>query len=184
MSTYLNAELFLAIGQTVDLATSNQNDWNDLSEALIENDVDYAWTEWTVSSIRYCYAMNFSQPDFPAYPATEVPKYFRLTLRLDAVDSSLGPIDSIYVQMGPNGTRREFATVRQDQGTVTRTFTGYLNEWGITQQEANDIMDGTASVNFYALSDDPDSLLRVMWGKLEALVQEPQTEILAPPSVL
>ena len=183
MSTQLSAELFLAIGQTEDLAVSLVNDWNDLPNVLIENDVDYAWTPWSVSGFRYCYTMNLSQPDFPAYPAEELPVWFRLTLRLDAVDSSLGPIDSLYVQMGPNGTRRQFPTVTQAQGTVTRTFTGFIDEWGITPQEADDIMTGAASVNFYALSEDPDSLLRVMWGTLEAITQKPKTGVLAPPVV-
>jgi hypothetical protein len=74
VSTILAPQLFLAVAQTQDLAVSLTNDWNDLNNVLAE-DANYAFTEYSVSGLRYSYTMNLSQPDFPAYPPTVDPPH-------------------------------------------------------------------------------------------------------------
>jgi hypothetical protein len=179
VATILAPQLFLAVAQTQDLAVSQANDWTNLPNVLVEN-TDYAVTEWSVSDLRYSYTMNLSQPDFPAYPPEESPVWIQLTLRTQVFESTVGGVRNIYVQLG-NGTRREFNGLRESVGLVTRTYSGTLNEWGITRQEAEDIINGIAPVNVYAASEDPDCFWRIHWAKLEAKLQAPQTEVLTPP---
>jgi hypothetical protein len=102
-----------------------------------------------------------------------------LTLRTQVFESTAGGVKNIYVQLG-NGTRREFNGLRESVGLVNRTFSGTPNEWGITKQEAEDIINGIAPVNVYATSQDPDCFWRIHWAKLEAKLQPPQTEVRAP----
>lgn len=180
MSTQLAPVLFLAATDTQDLATNFTNDWETIPNVLLEN-TDFTYTIWSISDFRYSYALNLSQPDFPAYPAGEEPVWFQLTVRMQAFNSTRG-IESLHVQMD-TGTRRSFSAPDESEGVVTRTYAGYLSDWGITVAQAEAIINGTASVNFYGRSEDPDSQLNVLWAKLEALVQEPQTEVLSPPSV-
>ena len=182
MSTELAPVLFLAVGQTEDLAVTPQNNWINLANVLTE-DANRASTASVVTDLRYSYTMNLSQPDFPPYPAGEFPAWFKLTLELEAwKQTGTASINNLFIQLA-DGTRRQFSGVIGLSGIHTRTFSGFLSDWGITQQQANDIMAGTEDVNVYCTYDDADSQLRVYWAKLEAIVQEPQTEVLAPPVV-
>lgn len=178
MSTQLAPVLFASVGQTADLAVAIGNNWTGLANVLIE-DANYARTDSIVTTLRYSYTMQLSQPNFPAYPAGEVPTWFRLSMELEALYSN---INNIFIRLA-DGTRRQFTGVSPISGINTRYYSGYLSDWGITQQQANDIMAGTEPVQVYCSYDEGDEQLRVYWAKLEALVQEPQTEVLSPPAV-
>jgi hypothetical protein len=179
VSTVLQPELFLAVTETQTPGAALTNDWNDLNNVLVE-DANYAWTEWSVSALRPCWTMNLSQPDFPAYPADEFPTRLQLTLNIYVQESaSSGSVRDLVIKMG-DGVERVYNAPAGDSVFRTLSYAGYLSDWGLTPQQADDVVKGVTAVQVWLTSDDPDSIVRIRWAKLDAIVQDLQTEVRAP----
>lgn len=176
MSTILAPVLFTTAAQD---SAGNILPWRDVPNILIE-DTAYAWAEWTVSSFRRSDALLMGSPNFPAFPSHETPVWLKLTVEIDAhISASSGTFREQYVKWG-DGAYIEYDRILND-GPQTLTYSGRPAELGITRDQAADIINGVTDVELYFTSDDPDSIMRVLWAKLEAKLEAPQTEVLTPP---
>lgn len=106
----------------------------------------------------------------------------RIKFRIRRSPTQSGRYSRGFVRMG---TSTVIEKQVQFENEASPTFEGDLAYWGVTEQQLQDIIDGTDPVLAYGGDSNQSGVdLRMYWVTLAVDYTSPQTEVLSPPVVL